>query len=109
MDIKSCRITKQEFKLSYSTKIKLALAVTAIIALTGCSTVTKHIEVVSPNRPVVQESLMAECPAWQPLQNKEYTEGEVLDLLTTWITSYQRCKFKHQELVKFIRSNNVNN
>ena len=52
---------------------------------------------------------MAECPAWQPLQNKEYTEGQVLDLLTTWITSYQRCRFKHQELAKFIRANNVNN
>lgn len=48
---------------------------------------------------------MAECPAWQPLQNREYTEGEVLDLLTSWITSYQRCRFKHSELAKFIELN----
>lgn len=68
------------------------------MGLTGCSTVVVQ-------APVVQESLMAECPAWQPLQNKEYTEGEVLDLLTTWITSYQRCRFKHSELVKFIELN----
>lgn len=108
MGIKSRRISKQEFKLSHSTPFKLLIAITAI-ALTGCSTVNKSVEVVSPNRPVVQESLMAECLAWQPLQNKEYTEGQVLDLLTTWITSYQQCRFKHQELAKFIRANTVNN
>lgn len=72
--------------------------------MVGCTTPTHQVEVVPQNRPQVQESLMAECPAWEPLQNKDYSEEQTLDLLTVWITSYQRCKFKHGELVKFIRS-----
>lgn len=80
----------------------LFLAVT--LFLTGCASVdpTYTVEVTPPKRPVLQQNLVSRCPDLPKLDKQWYTQAEVIDLLTDWISLYESCQYKHAELSKFI-------
>ena len=80
----------------------LFLAVT--LFLSGCASVepTYTVEVIPPKRPVLQQNLVSNCPDLPKLDKQWYTQAEVVDLLTDWISLYESCQYKHAELSKFI-------
>lgn len=73
----------------------------AVILLSGCT--TSYVPVECP-KPVVQESLLAYCPNLPKLKVKDYTQGDTVDFLSSWIKLYKECQLKHQALVDYIRN-----
>lgn len=76
------------------------------MVLSGCSSVPKtSVEVVPTHRPVLQQSLLEVCPDLPLLENRTYTQGEALDVLSEWIVLYKQCQFKQKELARFAIEN----
>lgn len=94
MEGSSKRIKKSISIITYCTAAQF------VIGLSGCSS-TQVIE-TSCEKPTIQESLTYECPDLPKLDNKVYTEGDVVDFLSVWISMYRQCQFKHQALSKFV-------
>lgn len=73
------------------------------MTLSACSTTpTTTIEVTPPKKPVLQQNLVSECPDLPKLTKEWYSQGEVVDILSEWISMYRQCQYKHSETVKFI-------
>lgn len=89
---------------SYKRDIRLLLFTALTLGLTGCASVepTYTVEVTPPKRPVLQQNLVSPCPDLPKLTKSCYNQGEVVDLLTEWISLYQKCRYKHAETVRFI-------
>lgn len=94
MESSSKRIKKSVSFIAYCTTAQF------LIGLSGCTSV-QTIE-TSCEKPVIQESLAYPCPDLPKLDNKVYTEGDVVDFLSVWISMYKQCQFKHQALSKFV-------
>ena len=89
---------------SYKRDIAFVLITALTTSLAGCASVepTYTIEVTPPKRPVLQQNLASPCPDLSKLTKPCYNQGEVVDLLTEWISLYEKCRYKHAETVRFI-------
>ena len=82
--------------------LKLAVAV-ACLSLVGCA--STEMVPVPTKRPVPQQSLLMPCQDLPAFENRAYTQGEVVEVLSQWISYYKLCSYKQEALAKFCQEN----